>query len=167
MDVSEHQRKLSAKAEREPGHKFGDLFNLISDPRWLDAAFESVRRNAGSVTAGVDGVRAAEFQRDRESNIARLSRELRDGAFGPHPVRRVHIAKSNGKVRPLGIPSVRDRVVQEALRMALEPIFEADFSRHSYGFRPTRSTHDAVKAASAYITNRTKYFWVIEGDISS
>ena len=167
MNVNEMQRKLSLWAEGDKERQFDDLYNLLTCPEWLRLAYESVKQNAGKYTAGCDGITTREFDRDLEGNLERLREELKSRTFKPHPVRRVYIPKSNGKVRPLGIPSVRDRIVQEALRMLLEPIYEADFSQYSYGFRSTRSTMDAVKAAYAMMREHTKFFWVVEGDISS
>jgi RNA-directed DNA polymerase len=109
------------------------------------------------------------FNGDVEGNLGRLREALKAKTFEPMPVRRVYIPKANGKQRPIGIATIDDRIVQEALRMALEPLWEADFSRHSYGFRPNRSTYDAI----AYLwksligTSGYTYQWVIEGDIAS
>jgi RNA-directed DNA polymerase len=108
-----------------------------------------------------------EFNEDLESNLERLHQALKDGTFAACPARRVNIPKGNGKVRPLGIPTIRDRIVQEAIRMTLEPIFEADFCQTSYGFRPCRRTMDAIKFIWWYTDERKKFFWIIEGDISS
>ena len=84
------------------------------------------------------------FNGDVEGNLKRLSEALKAKTFEPMPVRRVYMPKANGKKRPLGLPTIDDRIVQEALRMVLEPIWEADFSIHSYGFRPNRSTYDTM-----------------------
>jgi group II intron reverse transcriptase/maturase len=179
MDVGKMQRKLtewSIQRIEEPQYglfaskrdlRLYDLYHLFYDTEWLKAAHASVSRNAGSKTAGCDGINMAYFNRNLETNLQKLAEELRKQTFKPQPVRRVHIPKKNGKLRPLGIPSVRDRIVQEALRMILEPIFEAEFYRHSYGFRPNRSTHDAVAMVIHHASNSAKYFWVIEGDIKS
>ena len=167
MDIGEMQRRLSVKASKEPDHKFGDLFNLICRTDWLLQAHDHVASNAGSKTAGCDGITMGDFDQDLDHQTQVLRGQLKGGEFQPHPVRRVRIPKGDGKVRPLGIPSIRDRIVQEALRMALEPIFEADFCQESYGFRPDRRTMDAIAHLKVYTMETMKYFWVIEGDIKS
>jgi len=107
------------------------------------------------------------FNGNREGNLEELRQLLKAGTFEPVPVRRVHVPKPKGGERPLGIPTIRDRIVQEGLRMILEPLWEADFSVHSYGFRPNRSTYDAV----SFLGNRLasyraqSYQRVTEGDI--
>jgi RNA-directed DNA polymerase len=163
------QKKLSEKAEKEPGHAFENLYSLLCNSTWLRVAHLHVNSNQGRETAGIDGESMAHFNGDPEGNLERLREQLKTKIFEPLPVRRVYIPKANAKQRPLGIPGIRDRIVQEALRMILEPIWEADFSERSYGFRPNRSTYDAI----AYLSNRLagnggwKFQWVIEGDISS
>ena len=167
MNVGEMQRKLSLWAEKDKELRFFDLYHLLYDKDWLCLAHAHVTQNAGSVTAGCDGINMENFNENLEGNLEELAKELKAETFEPYPVRRVNIPKSNGKVRPLGIPSIRDRIVQEAVRMILEPIYEADFVQHSFGFRPNRCTMDAIKSMNPYVQNSTKFFWVIEGDISS
>ena len=168
MDVSEMQRKLSQWATDDPTKRFVDLYSLLCNVVWLRVAHHAVNTNQGRETAGIDGKTMSHFNGDVEGNLQRLSEALRAKTFEPMPVRRAYIPKANGKKRPLGIATIDDRIVQEALRMILEPIWEADFSTHSYGFRPNRSTYDAI----AYIGNRLTgngsiYQWIIEGDIAS
>jgi len=167
MNVGEMQRKLSLWAEKDKNHRFFDLYHLLYDKDWLRLAHDHVAQNAGSVTAGCDGINMEDFDEDLERNLEELARELREETFEPYPVRRVYIPKANGRKRPLGIPSIKDRIVQEALRMILEPIYEADFIQHSFGFRPNRCTMDAISCIHWYTRERAKYFWIIEGDISS
>ena len=131
----------------EVGVKGGQWFSLIDkvyEPRNLKAAYEQVRRNQGS--AGVDHETIEQFTEHLEENLAALSRKLREGSYRPQAIRRVWIPKPvRQEKRPLGIPTVRDRVVQGALRNVLEPIFERDFAAQSYGFRPKRSAKDALR----------------------
>jgi RNA-directed DNA polymerase len=177
MNVGEMQRKLSCwsrqrldiedrplLARREDLRLF-DLYQLLYDRDWLRLAYEYVAQNKGSRTAGCDGIDMRFFDKNVEGNLDRLAEELRTQQFRPYPVRRTFIPKKSGKLRPLGIPTVRDRIVQEALRMALEPIFEVEFYRYSFGFRPNRSTHDALAVISSKCLDHAKYFWAIEGDV--
>lgn len=167
MNVSEKQRRLSLTAEGDGNYRFSDIFSLLYNADWLSTAHGNVSQNRGSMTAGCDGITMKDFDENFQKNLEALRQDLKAGTFEPYPVRRVSIPKPDGRPRPLGIPSIRDRIVQEALRMALEPIFEADFSRHSYGFRPARRTMDAIIYLGLRSNNSAKFFWVIEGDISS
>jgi RNA-directed DNA polymerase len=173
VDVGEMQTKLSLRAEEDRARSFGDLYNLLYDESWLQAAHIHVRQNAGSKTAGCDGITMWDFEQNLEGNLKAIRESLKTERFEPHPVRRKYIreVKASGrvKVRPLGIPDICDRIVQDALRKVLEPIWEADFSRHSYGFRPNRSTKDAVVYICHQLLgkSRNKNGWVIEGDIQS
>ena len=169
MDVSEMQKKLSQWATENPHEQYRELYHLLCNEVWLRVAHHSVNSNQGRETAGVDGVSMSNFNGDLEGNLQRLKEALIAKTFEPLPVRRVYIPKANGKRRPLGIPGIRDRIVQEALRMILEPIWEADFSVHSYGFRPNRSTYDAMTYMGKRLTGNggDSYQWVIEGDIAS
>jgi RNA-directed DNA polymerase len=167
MNVGEMQRKLSLGAEQDKSLRFYDLYHLLYDRDWLRLAHAHVAQNAGSITAGCDGIDMGLFDANLEENLATLRADLQAQTFEPSPVRRVYIPKPNGKVRPLGIPSIRDRIVQEALRMIVEPIYEADFSQASFGFRPNRSTLDAIRCIHWATQERMKFRWIIEGDIAS
>jgi RNA-directed DNA polymerase len=158
-NVSEEMKHLHKLATRNPGKRFDHLWELATDPQWLMQAWEEIRMNKGSMTAGIDSTIATDIDPER---IQRLSERLKTGKYRPKPVRRVYIPKSNGKMRPLGIPTLEDRIVQQALRMILEPIFEADFYACSHGFRRNRSTHTALRDAARMFPQTT---WTIEGDI--
>src|SRR6266568_1752460 len=164
------QKKLSQKATKEPEHQFEDLYGLLCNEVWLREAAHKVLQNKGSGTAGIDGMTKSNFLGDPDGYIRSLQELLKAKTFEPEPVKRVYIPKPNSeKQRPLGIPILLDRIVQEALRMILEPIWEADFSTHSYGFRPNRSTYDAMTYIGKRLASSAgqAYQWVIEGDIAS
>jgi len=163
MDVDETQTKLATWAQ-DPSFRFDDIYNFMCYPEWLYRAYWSVKSNSGSGTAGVDGQTLEDFEEDLGENLKDLSEELKAESYEPKPVRRTYIPKGDGRKRPLGIPTIKDRVVQEALRMLLEPIYEQDFSDYSFGFRPNRRTHDAIKAAKIAATLHKKV-WVIDADI--
>lgn len=170
MNVDEMQKKLSQKAEKVPEHQFENLYGMLCNEVWLRVAAHKTLQNRGSATAGIDGMTKSNFLGDFDGNITRLKEALKAKTFEPMPVKRVYIPKANSeKKRPLGIPTLLDRIVQEALRMILEPIWEADFSRHSYGFRPNRSTYNAITYLHKSLigTSGAIYQWVIEGDIAS
>ena len=161
------QTKLHQWATDDPERRFADLFNLVADPAFLRVAWRRVRGNRGARTAGIDGQTAHSIEagRGEEAFLADLRADLRDRTFRPVPVRERMIPKSGGKRRRLGIPTVRDRVVQAALKLVLEPIFEADFAPCSYGFRPGRRAQDAITEIH-YLTSRS-YEWVVDADISA
>ncbi len=173
------QRKLYQWSRKHPEDSYGDLWNWVTDPRNLRSAWRRIARNKGSRTAGVDGMTVASIRSTmgEEAFLERLRDDLRTGRYQPSPSRRKLIPKPGqpGKFRPLGIPTVRDRVVQGAVKNLLEPIFEATFWHVSYGFRPGRGCHGALEhirmtmrpraKAGDGRRQRTPYQWVIEGDI--
>src|SRR6266446_6133368 len=163
------QKKLSQWATENPTEQRRELYNLLCNAVWLRVAHHSVNSNQGRETAGIDGETMSNFNGNLEGNLEELRQLLKAQTFEPVPVKRVYIPKPDGKKqRPLGIPTIRDRIVQEALRMILEPIWEADFSKHSYGFRPNRSTYNAIAFIGGRLTvTGSSYQWVIEGDITS
>src|SRR5712691_10216638 len=128
VDPIEMQKKLRQWATENPAEQRRELSNLLCSEIWLRVANQSVNTNQGRETAGIDGKTMSNFNADVDGNIKRLSEALKAKTFEPMPVRRVYIPKANGTKRPLGIPTIDDRIVQEALRMILEPIWEADFS---------------------------------------
>jgi RNA-directed DNA polymerase len=137
------------------------LINQVCDEKNLEKAWSHVKANKGS--AGIDRVSIDEFERNRSQNLADIQRLLRQNRYVPSPVKRVLIPKDNGKTRPLGIPTVRDRVVQQALKNILEPIFEEIFLPQSHGYRPNMDAHGAVRKAEAYL--ESGYHWVVDADI--
>lgn len=172
--VLDMQRKLYRWSTENPERKFSDLFNLVCDRRTLELAWLRLARNKGSQTSGTDGVtrkKVEERPGGVPSFLTNIREELRCGSYSPEPVRQRLIPKSGkpGKFRPLGIPTLKDRLVQMALKLMLEPIFEADFYPSSYGFRRGRSTHDALATAVRRIHPKPRgpslYRYVIEGDI--
>ncbi|NES80207.1 MAG: group II intron reverse transcriptase/maturase [Moorea sp. SIO2B7] len=167
MDVSKMQRKLAQWSVDDKEHKFFDIYHLLHDQDWLYEAYRKVKSNSGSKTAGCDGINMTEFEKNLEHNLQKISEELKQETFVPQPTRRITIPQSNGKRRPLGIPAIGDRIVQESLRKVLEPIYEGDFIQYSFGFRPNRSTMDAIKCVLWSAQENKRYFWIIEGDISS
>jgi RNA-directed DNA polymerase len=165
--VLEIQTKLHRWASDDPHRRFDDLYNLVTDPAFLLVAWGRVRGNKGARTAGVDGetARYIEAVRGVEGFLAELRADLKARTFRPLPARRRAIPKAGGKVRYLGIATIRDRVAQASLKLVLEPVFEADFLPCSYGFRPGRRAHDAV-AEIRHFASRS-YEWVVEGDIKA
>lgn len=164
------QEILSAKATRDKEHKFKDMYRTMNNPYWIETAYNHIKVNKGSNTAGVDGTTKAIWESELDNNLRKLVKELKQNLFEPLPVKRRYIPKAtSGKLRPLGIPALKDRIVQEAIRMVLDPIFEADFLQCSYGFRTGRGTHDVISSVLYAMTGiKGKTFrYVIEGDISS
>jgi RNA-directed DNA polymerase len=159
------QTKLHRWATDDPHRRFDDLFNLVYDPAFLTVAWARVRGNRGARSAGVDGVAPRSIVFGKEAFLAGLRDDLKARRFVPLPVREKLIPKKGGKLRGLGIPTARDRTVQAALKLVLEPIFEADFKPCSYGFRPKRRAQDAIEEIFFYATH--SYEWVLEGDIKS
>ena len=167
LGVRRMQTKLHGWAATDGGRRFDDLWNLVCDPAFLTMAWERVAGNKGSKTPGVDRVTVARISSGVgvEEFLRNLRAQLRAGEFRPVPVRQVMIPKASGKLRKLGIPTVTDRVVQAALKLVLEPIFEADFKSCSYGFRPNRRAQDAVAEIHHFASK--SYEWVLEADIEA
>jgi len=162
------QTKLHQWAVTDPGRRFDDVFNLVHDPAFLVVAWSRVRGNQGARTAGVDGIAPRDVDADTVRDMLSGLRDvLKARRFVPQMVREKAIPKPSGKVRRLGIPTTLDRVVQAALKLVLEPIFEADFKPCSYGFRPRRRAQDAIAEIHFLATPARNYQWVFEADIAA
>jgi RNA-directed DNA polymerase len=161
------QTKLHQWATTDPGRQFDDLGNLVYDPAFLVVAWDRVRTNKGGRSAGVDGIAPRSIPAGGGVFLDGLRDDLKARRFTPTSVREKMIPKGGGKLRRLGIPTVADRVVQAALKVVLEPIFEADFKPCSYGFRPRRRAQDAIAEIHYFGAPSRKYEWVFEADITA
>ena len=157
------ERMLAALVNGVKGGKWYSLIDKVYDPRTLQAAWKKVAANKGA--AGVDKISIKRFRSNAQFYLGELERDLCSGAFQPSPVRRVNIRKDGKKTRPLGVPTVKDRIVQTALKMVLEPIFENEFLAVSYGFRPERGCKDALRQVDRLL--KEGYTWVLDADVKS
>ena len=157
------QSKLYQAAKRDPERRFHALYDKLSLPYVLQVAWAQVRKNRGA--AGIEQQTLEEIEAlGVDVFLAEIAQALKEQTYRPQPVRRVSIPKGDGKTRPLGIPTVRDRVIQAAAKLLLEPIFEADFEGlPSFGFRPGLGPHDALEAVRQH--SRQEYRWVVDVDI--
>jgi RNA-directed DNA polymerase len=157
------ERMVSALGNGVKGGKWFSLVDKIVRPATLEAAWRKVERNKGSI--GIDGQSIERFAAGAELYLAELHETLKSGLYSPSPVKRVDIPKGNGQTRPLGIPTVKDRIVQAALKMAIEPIFETQFREGSYGFRPGRRCKDALREVDRLL--KEDYAHVVDADLKS
>jgi RNA-directed DNA polymerase len=164
VNIRKLQRKLYLKAKQEPRFRFYSLYDKIHRPDILEFAYRLVKSKRGK--PGIDGISFAEIESQvgLDKFLPELGKMLQERTYKALPVKRVMIPKPDGSQRPLGIPTIRDRVVQMAMKLVIEAIFEADFVDHSYGFRPKRKQHDAISAIT-YAMN-TGYTQVIDADLS-
>ena len=171
MIISEMQSKLATWSTENKERKFDRLLRLIADRNWLSEAARITLASSGARTPGVDGIDKRMMEGNLHHVLATMREELLAGSYCPLPARRVYIPKANGKLRPLGIPSLRDRIVQRAMLMAMEPIWESDFLPASYGFRPARSVHHAIRTVKLQLLEgdeqKTAGRWIIEGALSA
>lgn len=162
------QDKLAHWSTADKERKFNRLLRLIANEKWLLEAARITLASSGAKTPGVDGKCRNDMQENLHEEINCIKSELLDGSYIPMPARRIYIPKANGKQRPLGIPTLRDRIVQRAILMVMEPIWESDFNKYSYGFRPDRSVHHAIRTVRAQLQDKEYPVgrWVIEGDLA-
>ena len=156
-------RMLTALEKGVKGGLWFSLIDKVYNRQNLYNAWSKVARNKGS--AGIDGITIEAYQRDAEANLTYLMQRLKTGDYQPKAVRRVEIPKGDGKMRPLGIPTVADRIVQGAIRHVIEPIFEQQFAQHSYGFRPGRGCKDALRRVDQLL--KSGYEYVVDADLKS
>lgn len=165
------QSKLASWSSSDKTRRFNRLLRLIANRSWLQEAARITLASSGARTPGVDGIAKEQILCRLPQYLEEVRAELLNGTYQPLPAKRIYILKANGKHRPLGIPTLRDRIVQRAILMVLEPIWESDFHRLSYGFRPERSVHHAIRTVKFQLQDGAKGCeagrWVIEGDLAS
>jgi len=163
------QHKFATWAENDQTRRFDRLLRLVANREWLAQAARIVLASSGARTPGIDGMDKRRLQGNLAKHLDDLQADLLGGTYCPKPVKRIYIPKANGKLRPLGIPTLTDRIVQRAMLMVMEPIWESDFHRCSYGFRPERSVHHAVRTVRIQLQDGSdpKGRWIIEGDLAS
>ncbi|ADP10486.1 putative reverse transcriptase-like protein from putative prophage or plasmid [Erwinia sp. Ejp617] len=156
-------------AATDPSRRIERLLRLITQPEWLTEAARITLLSKGAHTPGIDGVNKTVLQAKLAAELQKLRDERLSGHYQPLPARRVYIPKSNDKQRPLGIPTLRDHIVQRAMLMVMEPIWESDFHTLSYGFRPEPSAHHAIRTVKLPLTDCGEIWerWVIKSDLSS
>jgi RNA-directed DNA polymerase len=157
------ERMIAALVNGVKGGRWFSLIDKVSAPKTLALAWTKVRANAGA--AGVDGQSVERFEARAEEYLAELAEDLRTGAYRPQAVRRVEIPKGDGRTRPLGIPTVKDRIVQTAMKLVIEPIFEVTFLPSSHGFRPGRGAKDALREVDRLIDEGHVY--VVDADLTN
>lgn len=162
-NIQELYDDLYDKSKNKNNYKFKNLMQYILDERNIELAYRNIKKNKGSKTSGTNSNTISNIaDKDITTVIEYVNNRL--GNYFPQSVRRVEIPKANGKKRPLGIPTIEDRLIQQCILQVLEPICEAKFYNHSYGFRPNRSAHDALGRAM-YLANKTKLEYVVDIDI--
>ena len=159
MRNPEQVLNILAGHSNEPEYKYERLYRILFNEQMFFAAYQRMYAKPGNMTPGTDGKTEDEMSIDR---INKLIESIKDETYSPNPAKRIYIPKKNGKMRPLGIPSFEDKLVQEAVRMVLEAIYEGHFEWTSHGFRPNRSCHTALKSLQ---NNFNGAKWFIEGDI--
>jgi group II intron reverse transcriptase/maturase len=171
VQILKIQEELAQRTLANPAQRHKRLYRLVCDVEWLHAGLDEVFANHGSSTPGLDGVTKKHVDNRTEGGeqlVQQLHQELLADDYRPQPVKRVYIPKANGKWRPLGIATLRDRVVQATLKIVLEPIYESVFHPFSWGFRPLRSTHHALSALRRGPADpKLGFKWVVEGDIAA
>jgi group II intron reverse transcriptase/maturase len=160
--MSPELRRVAERAKKEPDGRFHSLAHLLDEP----ALYRAFYRQREDAAVGVDGITKVDYAQNLVDNLRGLHERLGTKRYRHQPIRRVHIPKGNGQTRPLGISAFEDKVVQDALREVLEAVYEQDFLDCSYGFRPGRSAHDAIRALHR-AAEAGELNWVLEGDIGS
>ncbi len=165
------QNKLATWSSDDKTRRFNRLLRLITNRVWLQEAARITLSSRGARTSGIDGIDKECYLPQLSERLEMIRNQLLLGTYQPQAARRIYIPKADGKQRPLGIPTLDDRIVQRALLMALEPIWESDFHQLSYGFRPERSVHHAIRTVKFQLQDGAKGSevgrWVIEGDLSN
>ena len=163
--MAQKQMTLAKTAQQHPEHRFTNLYSLLHWDYWMRCAADTVLARPGSSTAGVDGKTRDYFKNHYEEQIAALVESMKRKTYHPQPAKRVYIPKANStQQRPLGIPCLKDRVAQAVVKNALEPSWEARFEANSYGFRPGRSCHDAIRQCHNRLQKGTDT-WIFDADI--